>query len=73
MLENIVRHREAGHVAPWRRRRAGAREINFTIISITLSLVAALAPLVFVPGVIGEFLREFSVTLSSGNHHLRGS
>ena len=62
MLENIVRHREAGMSALAAAVR-GAREINFTIIAITVSLVAALAPLIFVPGVIGEFLREFSVTL----------
>jgi hydrophobe/amphiphile efflux-1 (HAE1) family protein len=62
MIENIARFREAGFSRMEATIR-GAREISFTIISITVSLVAALLPLILVPGVIGQFLREFSVTL----------
>ncbi len=62
MLENIARFREAGYSRMEATIR-GSREISFTIVSITISLLAALLPLVLVSGVIGEFLREFSVTL----------
>ncbi|MBL8580852.1 MAG: efflux RND transporter permease subunit [Rhizobiaceae bacterium] len=62
ILENIVRLRESGHrladVA-----LVGTRQIGFTIISITLSLIAAFAPFFFFPGVVGALLREFSITL----------
>ncbi|MEO8635142.1 MAG: efflux RND transporter permease subunit [Gemmatimonadales bacterium] len=63
MLENIVRHMEMGKPA---RQAAldGAREIGFTILSMTLSLVAVFLPLLFLGGLIGRLFREFAVTIS---------
>jgi HAE1 family hydrophobic/amphiphilic exporter-1 len=62
MLENVVRHMEMGKPA---RQAAldGAREIGFTIVSMTLSLVAVFIPLVFMGGLIGRLFREFAVTI----------
>ena len=63
MLENIVRHIENGERvldAAFR----GAREIAFTILSITLSLVAVFIPVLFMGGVVGRVFREFAVTIS---------
>ncbi len=63
MLENVVRHLEMGKPA---RQAAldGAREIGFTILSMTLSLVAVFIPLLFLGGLIGRLFREFAVTIS---------
>nr|WP_321467567.1 efflux RND transporter permease subunit [uncultured Desulfobulbus sp.] len=62
VLENIVRHMEMGKP---RLQAAidGAREVGFTIISMTLSLVAIFIPLLFLTGVMGRLFREFSVTI----------
>jgi HAE1 family hydrophobic/amphiphilic exporter-1 len=62
MLENVVRHIEMGKPA---RQAAldGAREIGFTIVSMTLSLVAVFIPLIFMGGLIGRLFREFAVTI----------
>jgi len=62
VLENIVRHLEMGKT---RMQAAidGAREVGFTIISMTLSLVAIFIPLLFLGGVMGRLFREFSVTI----------
>ena len=63
MLENIVRHIEDGERvidAAFR----GSREIAFTILSITLSLVAVFIPVLFMGGVVGRVFREFAVTIS---------
>ncbi len=62
MIENIIRHVDAG-MPPREAAFAGAREIGFTIVSITLSLVAVFIPLMFAPGFIGLFFSEFTVTL----------
>ena len=63
MIENIVRHREMGKT---RMQAAidGANEVGFTIISMTVSLVAVFLPIVFLNGVLGRLLREFAVTIS---------
>jgi HAE1 family hydrophobic/amphiphilic exporter-1 len=63
MLENIVRHMEMGKP---RMQAAieGAREIGFTILSMTLSLVAVFIPVLFLGGIVGRLLREFSVTIA---------
>ena len=63
MLENIVRHMEMGKT---RMRAAidGAREVGFTIVSMTVSLVAVFIPVLFLGGVIGRLLREFSITIA---------
>ncbi len=62
MIENIHRNREAG-MAPLQAALTGARQIGFTIIAISLSLVAAFVPLLFMTGVIGRLFREFSLTM----------
>jgi HAE1 family hydrophobic/amphiphilic exporter-1 len=63
MLENIVRHVEAGET-PLAAALRGSREIGFTIVSITLSLVAVFIPVLFMGGVVGRMFREFAVTIS---------
>jgi HAE1 family hydrophobic/amphiphilic exporter-1 len=63
MLENIVRHIEHGE-RPFEAALKGSREIGFTIISITLSLVAVFIPVLFMGGVVGRVFREFAVTIS---------
>jgi multidrug efflux pump len=63
MIENIARHREAGDSG---REAAikGAEEIGFTIISLTVSLLAVFIPLLFMEGLVGRMFREFALTLS---------
>ncbi len=64
MLENIVRHVEMGegvHEAALK----GSREVGFTILSMTLSLVAVFLPVLFMGGILGRLLHEFSVTISA--------
>jgi len=63
MVENIVRHVEAGE-APLEAALKGSREIGFTILSMTLSLVAVFIPLLLMGGLIGRLFREFAVTIS---------
>ena len=64
MLENIVRHIEAG--MPVREAAfQGSREIGFTIMSMTLSLVAVFIPLMFMGGILGRLLHEFAVTITA--------
>jgi HAE1 family hydrophobic/amphiphilic exporter-1 len=62
VLENIVRHMEQGE-EPYEAAVKGAKEIGFTIVSMTLSLVAAFIPVLFMSGMLGRLLREFSVTI----------
>jgi len=62
MLENIVRHLEMDK-APLRAAIDGAGEVGFTIVSMTLSLVAVFIPLFFLSGVVGRLFREFAVTI----------
>lgn len=62
MIENIVRHIERGE-APLRAALNGSREIGFTILSMSLSLIAVFFPLLFMGGVLGTFFVEFSATL----------
>ncbi len=64
MLENIVRHVEAG--MPVREAAfKGSREIGFTILSMTISLVAVFIPLMFMGGILGRLLHEFAVTITA--------
>src|SRR5262252_7653706 len=63
MIENMYRKLEAGS-NPMRAALEGTRQIGFTVISISVSLVAAFIPLLFMSGVVGRLLREFSVTLA---------
>jgi HAE1 family hydrophobic/amphiphilic exporter-1 len=62
MLENIVRHMEMGE-PPMRAAFNGAREIGFTIVSMTLSLAAVFIPVLFMSGILGRLLHEFAVTI----------
>ncbi len=64
MIENIARYIEEGE-KPLEAALKGAKQIGFTIISLTVSLVAVLIPLLFMGGVIGRLFREFAVTLST--------
>ena len=63
MIENIARHREMGK-PPMQAALDGAGQIGFTIVSLTISLVAVLIPLLFMQEVIGRLFREFAVTLA---------
>ena len=62
MLENIVRHTEAG-MSPMEAALKGSREITFTIISMTISLVAVFIPVFFMGGVVGRVFREFAIVI----------
>jgi hydrophobic/amphiphilic exporter-1 (mainly G- bacteria), HAE1 family len=62
MLENIVRHMEMGK-PPYQAAVEGAREIGFTIVSMTISLAAVFIPVLFMGGIIGRLLHEFAVTI----------
>jgi len=64
MLENIVRHMEMGE-APMEAAFKGAKEIGFTIVSMTLSLAAVFIPVLFMGGILGRLLHEFAVTISA--------
>ena len=64
MLENIVRHIEEGE-KPLEAAYKGAKEIGFTIISLTVSLVAVFIPLLFMSGIVGRLFREFALTLTA--------
>ena len=63
MIENIVRHLEKG-VKPMKAALEGAREIGFTVISLTMSLIAVFIPLLFMTGLVGRMFREFALTLT---------
>ena len=63
MIENISRHIEEGH-APLEAALAGAAQIGFTIISLTVSLIAVLIPLLFMGDVIGRLFSQFAITLA---------
>ena len=63
VIENITRHLEAGH-APLEAALRGAREIGFTVLSMSISLVAVFIPILLMGGIVGRLFREFAVTLS---------
>ena len=63
MIENIVRYIEAGE-RPLDAALKGSRQIGFTIVSLTISLVAVFIPLLLMGGVVGRLFREFAITLS---------
>ena len=62
VLENIVRHMEAGE-RPFDAAIEGAREVSFTIVSMTASLAAVFIPILFMQGILGRLFREFAVTI----------
>lgn len=63
VIENIVRHVEEGK-SPWQAALDGSKEISFTIVSMTVSLVAVFVPLLFMSGLLGKILAEFAITLT---------
>ncbi len=63
VIENIIRHREAGDTA-LEAALKGAREIGFTVVSMTISLIAAFIPLLFMGGLVGRLFHEFAVTIT---------
>src|SRR5205807_4247439 len=62
MIENVFRNLEAGS-SPLRATIEGAKQIGFTVVSISISLIAAFIPLLFMGGIVGRLFREFSLTL----------
>jgi multidrug efflux pump len=63
MIENMYRNLEHG-LRPYQAALLGSRQIGFTVLSISLSLIAAFTPLIFMDGIVGRLLREFSLTLT---------
>src|SRR5467141_2482149 len=63
MLENIVRHIEGG-MRPFEAALKGAKEIGFTIVSITFSLIAVFIPVLLMGGIVGRVFREFAITIA---------
>jgi multidrug efflux pump len=63
VVENVTRHLEEG-VPPFRAAMQGAQEIGFTVMSISISLVAVFIPILLMGGIVGRLFREFAVTLS---------
>jgi multidrug efflux pump len=63
MIENIVRFVEAGE-PPLQAALKGAKQIGFTVVSLSFSLVAVFIPLIFMTGIVGRLFREFAITLS---------
>ena len=63
MIENVVRNQERGK-EPLQAALDGAREIGFTVISLTMSLIAVFIPLLFMTGIVGRMFREFAITLT---------
>ena len=63
MIENIVRFLEKGY-SPMEAALQGSKQIGFTVISLTISLIAVFIPLLFMTGIVGRLFREFAITLS---------
>jgi multidrug efflux pump len=63
VIENIARHTEEG-LSPMQAALKGSAEIGFTVLSITVSLIAVFIPILLMPGIVGRLFREFAVTLS---------
>ncbi len=63
VLENVSRHIERG-VSPFQAALRGAREVGFTVVSMSLSLIAVFIPILLMGGIVGRYFREFAVTLS---------
>jgi multidrug efflux pump len=64
VMENITRHLEAG-MEPFAATLRGAKEIGFTVLSISISLIAVFIPLLLMGGIVGRLFREFAITLST--------
>src|SRR5487761_2550910 len=68
VIENMFRYLERG-ASPLRATLKGAKQIGFTVVSISISLIAAFIPLLFMGGIVGRLFREFSVTLTFALDH----
>src|SRR5208282_4919232 len=64
VVENISRYLEEG-MSPYRAAVKGTKEIGFTVISISLSLIAVFIPILLMGGIVGRLFREFAITLSA--------
>ncbi len=64
MIENIARYLQAGNCTPMQAALKGSRQIGFTIISLTFSLIAVLIPLLFMGDIVGRLFHEFAITLA---------
>ena len=64
VLENVSRHIEKG-VPPYEAALRGAREVSFTVVSMSISLIAVFIPILLMGGIVGRFFREFALTLSA--------
>lgn len=64
VLENISRHRDMGK-SPFAAARDGVREVGFTVVSMTMALIAVFVPILFMGGLVGRFFHEFAVTLTT--------
>ena len=64
VLENITRHLEAG-MPRYKAALEGAREVGFTVVSMSISLIAVFIPILLMGGIVGRLFREFAVTLSA--------
>jgi multidrug efflux pump len=64
VLENVMRHVEAG-MKPYQAALVGSREIGFTVVSMSTSLIAVFIPILLMGGIVGRLFREFAVTLSA--------
>ena len=71
VMENITRHLEAG-MTPMEAALLGAKEIGFTVFSISVSLIAVFIPLLLMGGIIGRLFREFAITLSARHSGVDG-
>ena len=69
MIENIVRYIEAGD-SPMEAALKGARQIGFTVVSLSVSLIAVFIPLLFMTGIVGRLFREFAITMSRRGRRL---
>ncbi|HZP06361.1 MAG TPA: efflux RND transporter permease subunit [Terracidiphilus sp.] len=63
VMENIVRHLEDG-MTPWEAALYGSKEIGFTVVSMSVSLIAVFIPILLMQGIVGRLFREFAITLS---------
>src|SRR5205823_9977581 len=63
VLENVSRHIEEG-MSPMKASLQGAREVGFTVLSMSVSLIAVFIPILLMGGIVGRYFREFAVTLS---------
>ena len=71
VIENITRHLENG-MKPMQAALKGAEEIGFTVLSMSISLIAVFIPILMMSGVVGRLFREFAVVLSVRHRHLHG-